>query len=122
MYPSGSWAGFWEQTGWGRQRMSAFELHFRDDQITGGGTDVIGPFRISGLYESRSGRVRWFKQYLGKHRVFYEGSPDGEGNIGGTWVIELDGRTNTGTFMLKPELPRPTGDEPIVEIPVQPKG
>jgi hypothetical protein len=117
MYPSGSWAGFWEQAGWGRQRMTAFELHFSDGRVTGRGTDVVGPFTIRGEYETATGKVAWVKQYVGKHRVLYSGTPDGEGSILGTWSLEVDGSKNTGPFLLKPENGRQTGDEPIREIP-----
>jgi hypothetical protein len=117
MYPSGSWAGFWEQAGWGRQRMTAFELHFADGRVTGRGTDVVGPFTIRGEYETASGKVAWVKQYVGKHRVLYSGTPDGEGSILGTWSLEVAGIKNTGPFLLKPEHGTPAGDEPIREIP-----
>ncbi len=116
MYPSGQWAGFWEQAGWGRQPMSAFELHFADGRVTGRGNDVVGVFTIRGEYESATGKVGWVKQYVDKHRVLYAGVPDGEGSILGTWTVEMHGITNKGPFLLKPELPRPSGDEPIHEI------
>ncbi|HEY2785722.1 MAG TPA: hypothetical protein VGJ05_12195 [Fimbriiglobus sp.] len=96
--------------------MTSFELQFADGRVTGRGTDVIGVFTIKGDYESATGKVAWVKQYLGKHRVLYTGMPDGEGCILGTWTVEMDGVTNKGPFLLKPELPRPTGDEPIHEI------
>jgi hypothetical protein len=53
------------------------------------------------------------KQYLGKHRVLYVGDSDGEGSIQGTWSI---GDAWTGTFLLRPRLAKPTGDEPVQEI------
>lgn len=113
MYPSGSWHGFWEQAGFGRQPMAAFKLHFRDGAIAGRGVDVIGPFRFLGRYDGRTGRVRMTKQYLGNHTVEYEGDPDGEGCIGGTWRIGTDW---CGPFRIRPVLPKPTGDEPIQQI------
>ena len=39
--------------------------------------------------------------------------PDGEGSIMGTWSIGSD---HTGSFLLRPRLQKPTGDEPIHEI------
>lgn len=113
MYPSGTWQGFWEQPGYGRQPMERFELHFRDRAVSGGGVDVVGRFTVRGECDGRTGRVRLTKQYVGKHRVDYDGQPDGEGCIGGTWRIE---DTWTGKFLMQPTLPRPTGDEPIQEI------
>jgi hypothetical protein len=117
MYPSGSWAGFWEQAGWGRQRMTAFELHFADGRVTGRGTDVVGPFTIAGEYETTTGKVAWVKQYVGKHRVLYAGLPDGEGSILGTWTVDHYGVKNTGPFLLKPHISPPGGNDPIREIP-----
>jgi hypothetical protein len=101
--------------------MSAFELHFADGRVSGRGTDVVGPFTIAGEYETATGKVAWVKQYVGRHRVFYAGHPDGEGSILGTWTIEMGGAKNTGPFLLRPEVPRPKGDEPIREIPVRPR-
>jgi hypothetical protein len=120
MYPSGVWRGFWEQKEFGRQPMEAFHLHFRSGEVNGHGRDVIGRFTFHGAYDEKSGRVAMVKQYLGKHQVRYDGRPDGEGSILGTWsIVEGYGdRTHvtTGPFVLSPELPRPTGDEPIQEV------
>lgn len=113
MYASGQWDGFWVQERYGRQPMTAFTLHFRDGEVTGGGHDVIGPFTFTGAYDVRTGEVVMLKQYVGRHRVLYRGAPDGEGCIQGTWSI---GETWTGPFMMKPVLPRPTGDESIQEL------
>lgn len=121
MYPSGSWRGFWQQDGWGRQPMAAFRLRFcRSGEVTGGGTDVIGPFTIAGECDPRTGEVALLKMYRGKHTVEYVGRPDGEGCIGGEWVVNetIAGGTYAcrGPFLLKPDLPPPAGDEPIREI------
>jgi hypothetical protein len=118
MYPSGVWAGFWEQDVLGRQPMNEFELHFRPDgTIRGHGRDVVGRFTFSGDYHLQSGRVELVKQYLGKHQVVYVGHPDGEGSILGTWTISFLGLLETrGSFALKPVLKKPTGEEPIHEI------
>lgn len=113
MYPSGSWEGFWQQEVWGRQSMREFALAFRDGDISGGGTDVVGRFTFSGAYDTHTGRVMMVKQYLGKHAVRYVGDPDGEGCIAGTWSI---GESWTGSFLLRPVVRRPRGDEPIQEI------
>ena len=113
MYPSGKWDGFWVQEHWGRQPMREFELRFRDGDISGGGRDVVGAFSFSGAYDTRTGRVLMVKQYHGKHRVAYDGTPDGEGSILGTWTI---GEAWKGTFLLRPVVARPTGDEPIHDV------
>lgn len=113
MYPSGAWEGFWQQEYYGRQSMREFTLTFADGRISGGGGDIVGRFTFAGTYDTASGRVRMVKQYLGKHAVFYEGHPDGEGCIAGTWTIA---DTLTGSFLLRPVIRRPRGDEPIQEI------
>ena len=110
MYPSGKWEGFWVQEQWGRQSMRGFELHFAAGEITGSGRDMVGTFTFAGQYDARTGRVVMVKQYHLKHRVMYDGMPDGEGSIVGTWNI---GKDWTGSFLIRPVVPKPTGDEPI---------
>ena len=112
MYPSGRWEGFWQQEGYGRQSMAAFSLRFAGGKVAGEGTDVIGPFAFAGEYDETTGRVLMVKQYVRRHRVVYDGRPDGEGCIGGTWTLAH----LTGPFRLRPVLPKPTGDEPIREL------
>lgn len=116
MYPSGRWEGFWVQEFYGRQSMREFELHFSNGNITGSGKDVIGRFTFAGAYDMQTGRVMLVKQYIGKHAVRYIGDPDGEGCIQGKWEITLLGVHSTGTFMLKPVVRKPTGEEPIHSI------
>ena len=118
MFPSGVWEGFWEQGNLGKQPMTQFELHFRPDgTISGHGRDMVGRFTFAGDFDPVTGRVEMVKQYLGAHQVQYDGRPDGEGCILGTWTISQFGyQSDTGSFALKPALKRPTGDEPIQEI------
>lgn len=116
MYPSGKWEGFWVQEYYGRQPMREFELRFADGNVTGGGVDMVGRFTFSGAYDVTTGRVLLVKQYVGKHAVQYAGDPDGEGCIAGTWVIEMRGVRLTGSFLLRPVLRKPTGEEPIQDI------
>ncbi len=112
MYPSGLWEGFWQQRG-RRGPMEALTLRFAAGRVSGGGTDRVGPFTFAGEYDTATGAVRMAKQYVGKHAVLYVGRPDGEGSIEGTWYIaDLD----SGSFLLRPVLAKPTGDEPIHEI------
>ncbi|HVL15297.1 MAG TPA: hypothetical protein VM529_22185 [Gemmata sp.] len=113
MYPSGRWEGFWVQELWGRQPMTEFTLRFAGGRITGDGADVIGRFTFSGVYDETTGAVRLVKHYVGRHQVLYDGRPDGEGCIAGTWSI---GASWTGPFVLRPVIARPTGDELIEEI------
>ena len=116
MYPSGQWEGFWVQEGFGRQAMRQFELRFADGNVTGRGTDIVGPFVFSGAYDVQTGRVLMVKHYLGKHAVRYAGDPDGEGSIQGTWVIDFRDVRLTGSFLLRPVFRRPSADEPIQDI------
>lgn len=118
MYPSGTWHGFWEQKEFGRQPMQEFRLRFRDGAVDGDGKDIIGPFVFRGEYDETTGQVRMVKQYLGRHRVVYEGAPDGEGSIAGIWSIpDWDGTVGwTGPFLLRPVIARPTGEEAIEEV------
>jgi hypothetical protein len=116
MYPSGRWEGFWVQEHYGRQPMREFELRFADGNVTGNGKDIVGRFTFTGAYDVNDGRVLMVKQYIGKHAVRYAGEPDGEGSIQGTWEITFLGVNSTGTFLLRPVVKRPTGDEPISEI------
>lgn len=113
MYPSGRWDGFWVQSVLGRQPMKAFALRFADGKVSGEGRDVVGRFTFSGIYNETTGAVRLVKQYVGKHMVLYVGHPDGEGSILGTWSI---GSHHSGTFLLRPVIQKPTGDEPIQEF------
>ncbi len=113
MYPSGEWEGFWYQPAYDRQPMTGFRLDFAGGRITGRGRDVVGRFTFAGQYDPDTGSVRLAKQYVGRHEVLYVGRPDGEGSVQGTWSI---GRDWTGPFLLRPVVPRPTGDEPIREI------
>lgn len=113
MYPSGRWDGFWVQEPWGRQAMTPFTLHFADGRVSGAGRDMVGRFTFSGEYDEATGAVRMVKQYLGRHAVLYVGRPDGEGGIPGTWAI---GGLTSGSFLIRPRLQKPTGDEPIHEI------
>ena len=116
MYPSGSWAGFWQQEGWGRQPMQAFVLKFQNGVITGGGYDVIGHFKVFGEYEADGGAIRFVKHYFDAHSVLYSASPDGEGSVVGTWVIKTELSISKGSFALKPNFAPQIYDEPIQEI------
>jgi hypothetical protein len=115
MYASGLWRGYWVQPLYGRQSMTDFHLRFRNGIVDGHGSDIVGRFVFHGDYDTNTGRVRMVKKYLGKHEVSYDGTPDGEGSIVGTWVVG-DDDWNTGPFALQPVLGRPTGEEPIIEI------
>jgi hypothetical protein len=54
--------------------------------VKGEGTDYVGPWTLSGEFHSDSGEVQMTKQYLGKHRVKYQGVFGPNGILGG-WTI-----------------------------------
>lgn len=112
MYPSGRWDGWWEQREFGRQPMAEFALAFAAGEVTGGGRDMIGRFTVRGRYGA-GGDVRFVKQYVGKHTVYYEGLHDGEGTILGVWSIPP---IWTGPFALRPVAAKADPDAPIRQI------
>ena len=118
MYPSGVWRGFWQQEGFGRQTMREFELRFKGERIVGSGTDIVGPFTVRGECNPSNGHVVMVKQYHNKHAVTYDGGPDGEGSIQGTWQIDgsLFGVTWKGPFLMQPVVAPTPGDDGIREI------
>lgn len=117
MYPSGSWRGFWQQEGFGRQPMEQFELRFDGGTITGQGTDIVGPFLFKGTYDS-AGKVDLIKQYIARHAVIYHGEPDGEGSILGTWSIDVKqfGVGYRGPFLMQPVTRQRVEDLPIISL------
>jgi hypothetical protein len=116
MYPSGSWRGYWEQAGWGRQPMRELVLRFADGAVEGEGVDCIGRFTFAGEY-GRDGSVTLVKQYVGRHRVLYRGSYDGEGTIFGRWSI---GEHWSGPFALSPDRSLRPADLPVVTVSARP--
>ena len=112
MYPSGKWRAYWEQPIWGRQLMHDLVLRFRDGMVHGEGRDCIGRFTFQGRYE-RQGTIRMVKQYIGRHRVLYEGTYDGEGTIFGRWSI---GSLWSGPFAMTREHAPPDPDAPIQSL------
>src|SRR5262249_28824330 len=94
-----------EAVGWGRRPMYNLTLRFEDGAIEGEGEDCIGAFTFHGFHDTQ-GHVSMVKQYLGKHRVEYVGTYDGEGTIFGTWFIPP---VWTGPFALRLKAP-PRGD------------
>ncbi len=79
-------AGWWQQSGYGKQEMSELKLDFRGPTIFGQGRDIIAPFTLAGKVRS-DGSVELMKQYHGRHSVLYVGHYDGEGTLRGRWDI-----------------------------------
>ncbi len=92
------WSGWWEQCGYGRQKMHDLVLEVNPiGMVTGEGEDCVGSFTFYGRFRL-DGSVSLVKQYLGRHRVYYKGTNSGEG-IFGTWHIPAFG---LGKFALCP--------------------
>jgi hypothetical protein len=102
-FPSGPWTGFFLQY-WlpGRQRTDLV-LDCHGGELTGTGSDRVGPYTVDGTYDPVTGKCDWIKQYLGKHKVVYRGLNDGHG-IWGVWEIRILGGlyTDRGGFHLWP--------------------
>ncbi len=98
-FPSGPWTGYFLQPVLpGRHRM---ELHltFLAGTMRGEGRDWVGPFIVTGRYETTTGKCWWTKRYIGKHDVAYQGFNEGRG-IWGRW--EIDPVTWHGGFHIWP--------------------
>ena len=80
--------GWWEQSGYGRQPMENLRLSFASGQIRGSGSDIVGPFVLSGIIAA-DGAVAMRKQYIGRHSVEYLGEYSGEGVMSGEWRIDI---------------------------------
>ena len=53
-----------------------------NDVIQGKGSDEVGEFLIQGTLDGQN--IKFVKQYIGKHRIFYRGNYQGN-IIRGTW-------------------------------------
>ncbi len=73
-------------------------LDFTNSTISGQGTDYVGPWTISGNFAQETAECVWIKQYLGKHRVRYQGVW-GKTGIVGRWTI---GSLISGDFHIWP--------------------
>jgi hypothetical protein len=87
-FPGGPWTGFYLQYWMPGRHTMALTLDWRDGEVTGEGSDKVGPFTIRGTYDAATGQCAWVKKYLGKHSVSYRGVADGTG-IWGVWEIRL---------------------------------
>lgn len=78
-------AGWWEQSGLGRQPMQALRMRFEENLIVGAGSDVVGDFTLQGRV--KESKVTIQKLYTDAHSVAYHGTFDGEGTLQGVWDI-----------------------------------
>jgi hypothetical protein len=106
------WTGWWEQRGLGRRMMHNLVLDVAaDGTVVGGGEDCVGSFTFTGQLRA-DGTISLVKQYIGRHRVSYEGHNSGEG-IFGTWHIS---NFWTGRFALRPFAESKMGHGEIQEL------
>ena len=98
-FPSGPWKGFFLQPVLPGRHWMELHLTFKEGTMRGEGRDWVGPFIITGRYETESGKCWWTKRYIGKHDVAYQGFNEGKG-IWGTW--EIDPVTWHGGFHIWP--------------------
>jgi hypothetical protein len=96
--PSGPWHGFYTYSRSSRRYFMDLGLDFKAGRIDGAGIDGIGRFLIRGSYEPETYRCYWFKEYIGKHDVLYNGAWD-MGSIWGLWEIPPSAR---GGFRIWP--------------------
>jgi hypothetical protein len=82
--------------------MEQLQISFDGGNLTGSGSDIIGPFTLKGSLDND--QVVIVKQYVGQHHVDYIGMYDGEGTMrglwsiagfGGDWLIKIVARTAT---------------------------
>lgn len=120
-FPSCTWRGFYHQYG-SQHTLCSFPLHFSEEggRVEGEGTDDVGRYVVSGLYNPATRKVAFRKEYLwgsstvgGEvdwrenkgHAVEYRGEAlggPGEG-FAGTWWIRTASYTGRGIFRLWPE-------------------
>ena len=87
LFPSGPWRGYFlDRREPGRHQMD-LSLEFVNGRVTGEGGDRVGPFVISGRYDSGSGECHWTKSYIAAHDLFYEGIRVGK-SISGIWELD----------------------------------
>ncbi len=103
-FPSGPWTGFYLQYWLPGRHETNVSLTFRQGQLTGWGSDVVGTYTVDGAYDRATGACQWTKQYDGKHAVGYRGVNEGHG-IWGVWQIPqmLGLFVDRGGFHIWPE-------------------
>lgn len=101
-FPSGEWTGFFLERHQPNRGWMHLYMSFENGTIQGEGTDYVGPWHILGSYDEQTRAASWIKQYLGKHKVEYNGQ-GGEQGIRGAWNIN---GFSTGHFHIWPKAMR----------------
>ncbi|CDW75855.1 UNKNOWN [Stylonychia lemnae] len=102
-----NWSGFWIMAA-DKGEMNFERLHIAKEIVYGKGNDQIGDFIIFGKYEYSNGKMKFRKQYIGKHFVTYIGVISNQGKtVKGDWKIKSQNKGEepiaTGTFELAKE-------------------
>ena len=98
LLPTGQWTGFYLEDHQPRRGWMHLYLQFDERTIQGEGTDYVGPWTLNGEVDSERQTCRWTKQYVGQHRVVYEGRITELGLLG-QWRIR---DSLTGNFHIWP--------------------
>jgi len=85
LLPSGPWEGFYNHANDAGKHAKALTIKFLNGRIDGSGTDDVGAFSWTGVYDLVVMRCTVFKTY-NSHRVIYHGHID-ENGIWGNWEI-----------------------------------
>ena len=97
---SGNWKGQWLQPPF-KGTMSCV-LHFAQGEISGGGTDTSGVFKMDGSYDQFSNEVAITKSYSSLF-VIYRGKWDGALISGHSKIYGPHGFFDEGNFELWPQ-------------------
>jgi len=100
---SGSWEGWYEQYGEKNAMLfTRFELEYNEDsdciQVVGSGSDVVGPFTITGQAAKPVGEIQFIKKYPA-HSIHYHGTLRSFQLCDGFWGFRAD--HNGGEFEIR---------------------
>ena len=51
--------------------IDTFQIN-KNGTVVGSGSDTVGDFEINGTFKNHD--IKWVKQYIGAHKIFYSGS------------------------------------------------
>ncbi len=87
LFPSGPWNGFYtyHQTPNADRHPMPSNLTFANQKISGSGSDDVGTFTWTGIYDTKNPTCQMTKKYA-THTISYQGSVDNNG-IWGTWTM-----------------------------------
>lgn len=104
LWLSGEWTGFFLESHHNRRGWMHLYLDFgnagagQSGRLHGEGTDYVGPWTLTGSFDTGDGSVQWVKRYVGRHSVRYTGQA-GQHGIVGRWSIST---LSSGPFQIWP--------------------